>query len=346
MTFHSAYSGGNCGRGNCSWIAADGEITRDTSTRLKTFIRTVGIEPEGQWLLINSPGGDLVGGLELGKTVRALKMNVRVGATKTFEAEGPGGAPKLYGFEGGVCANACVFAMMGGLERELADEGSKVGVHQFAPELDRATSERATTSTAQTIVAALHEFTIDMGVSANVIAIASATPPGSIKWLAIKILEATNLITSRRAPAEATWSLKPLRAGLAAVATQKQGSGRAVTYVVTCNTFSVYLPLTVTLDRTSEIATAIEGASIRPADDVTARPFPLEIRNRQARAEGIFLSFRVSRGFATTIAKSSRTLELSLDVPHVYWEEIDGPSYVLPRSSLSKLGPHLERSCP
>jgi hypothetical protein len=345
MTFKISYTGGNCGAGRCSWIAADGEITSTTSAQLRSFLKAEGIASENQWITINSPGGDLLGGLELGEAIRDLKMNVRVGATTTHAAEGPDGAPTLYSLEAGVCESACVFALMGGIERELADEESLVGVHQFAPVEDKVVSERVTTSTAQTIIAVLHRHALRMGVSSNLIGMAGATVADKIKWLPVEVLEATNLITSRREQPEADWELKPFGSALAAFAKQVDRNGYVVSYALTCDTLTVYLPATGSKDRLREVADAIQGGRVEMGSDTGGSHFPLKMTSATTVTRGLLVKFTATPGLIAAFVRASTPLELVLDLSRVYREDVHGGSYLIPRSNLRQVAPHIARAC-
>jgi hypothetical protein len=108
MTFHLRGNGGNLA--GSEWIAAEGEIVPETAADLENFIRSFGpSENPGGWSVrLNSPGGDLAGGIRLGELIRKLKLDTEIGATE----------PDSYGHwkrAPGHCASACAFAFLGGL---------------------------------------------------------------------------------------------------------------------------------------------------------------------------------------------------------------------------------------
>ncbi len=82
MTFHLRGNGGNLV--GSEWIAAEGEIVSETATDLENFIKSFGYsENPGGWSIrLNSPGGDLEGGIRLGELIRKLKLNTEIGATE------------------------------------------------------------------------------------------------------------------------------------------------------------------------------------------------------------------------------------------------------------------------
>src|SRR5947209_11324220 len=114
----------------CTWIAADGDITPETAKSFDLFLQAYKDHPS--LLVINSTGGELEGGIELGNAIRANNLAVYVGKTTEVESSG-GKRVKVQSFHGGDCASACVFALMGGVVRGVSDSSSTVRIHQFRP---------------------------------------------------------------------------------------------------------------------------------------------------------------------------------------------------------------------
>src|SRR5215510_1809043 len=59
-------------------IYADGEIDPDVAMRFATFLKEQNI-PDGSYMVLNSPGGDLDAAFAFGKLLRAHKFQVDVG---------------------------------------------------------------------------------------------------------------------------------------------------------------------------------------------------------------------------------------------------------------------------
>jgi hypothetical protein len=91
------------------------------------------------------------------------------------------------------CASACAYAFLGGVERSFAT-GSRLGLHQFSA--DGGIEPAAAIEAAQTAVAVVSAYVGEMGVSLEVVQIASATPPNEISW--ITDLEAARLGATTR----------------------------------------------------------------------------------------------------------------------------------------------------
>jgi hypothetical protein len=161
-------------------LVAHGPIGLETPTifvALMASIRRIRGTSDGAVIELDSPGGSLVGGMVLGRAIRAYGFQTNVG-------------------EGQVCASACVLAFMGGVSRYVSGDG-KLGVHQFAslpaiehPDMQQFTGKDVVVE--QDLVGQLLDYAKEMGVSADVIAIASRTPPSDIHWLTREEITSTN----------------------------------------------------------------------------------------------------------------------------------------------------------
>jgi hypothetical protein len=108
--------------GSAWFLYLDGEIEVDAGKRLQAFIQANDIPPTSL-VVLNSAGGSLVGGIELGRVIRQHNLSTDVGVQKATAAG-------LRSYEPGVCFSACATAYLGGRFRFLR-EGSRYGVHRF-----------------------------------------------------------------------------------------------------------------------------------------------------------------------------------------------------------------------
>jgi hypothetical protein len=128
MTFRHASRGGNCDE--CSWVAAHGDITSDTPALFRRFMQESVASGYGHVnrVYLDSQGGDLIGGIELGKLFRANHVTVAV-----FRTVKSNDSDIDFEEEGGKCVSACSYAFIGG-ERRNADS-NQIGIHQFSASL-------------------------------------------------------------------------------------------------------------------------------------------------------------------------------------------------------------------
>jgi hypothetical protein len=158
---------------NCAKVLlGDGEIAFTTDRAFRLARRRAGNLP----VILNSPGGDLPGGLNLGLAFREAKSSVGV-------------AP------GGACISACAYALFGGVERKVL-RGGRVGIHQFIEvSRDRASSVYIHPENSRIIVGYLVWYARKMGVSTEVIRLALATPYNKMRFLSRRQMERMRVTT-------------------------------------------------------------------------------------------------------------------------------------------------------
>lgn len=218
MTFVLSGNGGNCN--GCEWVAAQGEITPRTVSAYAEYTATNG---DPYLIVFNSPGGDLAAGIELGRMIRASGATTSIGKTQSM-------ADDLASYEEtspGVCASACAFAFMGGVERWVDDE-SLLGVHQFYS----VTEEDIRSEVVQRIVGLTLLHAVDMGIDPAVIVAASGTSPENMYWFQEAELAEFNLTTNRSSTSP--WRLEPYKAGLVLTTIYKESVRRSVNLTIFC----------------------------------------------------------------------------------------------------------------
>lgn len=112
-------------------VVADGTIAADTPARFQSFLDTQPFDGFNFLIHLNSPGGNLYGGMELGRMIRkqGLAADIRWYKPRPVGQEwyNPG-----YDEQGpGECYSACALAFLGGKVREITD-GAIIGFHQFS----------------------------------------------------------------------------------------------------------------------------------------------------------------------------------------------------------------------
>jgi hypothetical protein len=166
-------------------IVAEGRIQRDEAPRLLAFLQAAGIGSLPRTLVISSPGGELLGAVMLGQTLRQLGIRTVVGSIAAA-ANGQAGLGVL----------------MGGTTRSVVP-GSLVGVHSPQPVMvvggrayvpDRA----ATRYLVQRTGPALRLYARQMGVSPSLIDVAHGVPHTNVHNLSSSELARYSLVTQRR----------------------------------------------------------------------------------------------------------------------------------------------------
>jgi hypothetical protein len=119
--------------GDTQAIFADGDFTTDTPQALRAFLKRSVYTPDTM-IYLNSLGGDLVAGMEVGKIIRETHLNTGV-AKNTREADQANtidldAYSRVYP---GYCVSACSFAFLGGVSRDVR-KGSTYAIHQVKME--------------------------------------------------------------------------------------------------------------------------------------------------------------------------------------------------------------------
>lgn len=206
MTFFRAANGGNCS--TCSWIVGEGVIEADTYVRFMDFLEREGLlEARGMRVHLNSPGGNLIGALRLGNLFRQQEVNTAVSAAEVEQIYD--GGLRIVGVAiDADCSSACVFAFAGGLSRYASNSSpssavgfqrmGRLGVHQFYDPVSlsdpNAISLDAEDRIAdQQFIALLLSYLSDMGVSAELLQLASRTDPRGMHYLTEAELRSTRI---------------------------------------------------------------------------------------------------------------------------------------------------------
>ncbi|MCR9273708.1 MULTISPECIES: COG3904 family protein [Mameliella] len=186
MRFEKRWLGGNCI--SCAWTSAEGEITEETPEAFRTYLRENGI---GYSLNLDSPGGNLGAAIALGRLFREKGIRTTVGRSAPM----PDMPQYDQRIDGGTCESACVFALIGGTSRQ-ADSG-ELGVHQFhSPD-----GSNIPTAATQQIMGQLVLYLIEMGVSAELLTLASKIPGDQMHYLSEPELARLGISTeSSRSP--------------------------------------------------------------------------------------------------------------------------------------------------
>jgi len=147
-------------------IYATGEIDGAAGLRFRQFVRDHGIE----WAKVNfnSPGGSLIGGLQLGEVIRDLRFDTDV-HLPGYELDGPKA----------ICASACAYAFAGGINRFVDDRTGRLGIHQFYVGGDNTGDVGDTQMVSGLIVSYLAR----MGVSTSAFSVAVTANGQDMVWL-------------------------------------------------------------------------------------------------------------------------------------------------------------------
>jgi hypothetical protein len=152
-------------------VMAIGQIDKDTPSQFSTFASGL---PQGTWIALSSPGGNLVGGLKLGMPIREMGFNTTISSTDYSPPN---------------CISACAYAFAGGLSRHLS-EGSKFGIHQF-----KGAEKEIGDSESQKVGATIAKYLDQMGVDRHLLDYAQVTASDKVMMISLaqaKLLRVDN----------------------------------------------------------------------------------------------------------------------------------------------------------
>ncbi len=169
--------GSKCRKRCPSLMVAQGEMTSGTVQRFLAFAQQASKSGTSNVLIIDSPGGHLVEGVNLGLVLRKLGTSVFVGRVVTL-----GGQTIAVN---GSCMSACVYALMGGSKR-FVTAGSRVGVHrEYLPNSTGSDPMSVLRSTRRfpEVAKMLRDYSKKMGVNPALIDLAEQYGVGGIRIL-------------------------------------------------------------------------------------------------------------------------------------------------------------------
>jgi hypothetical protein len=200
-----------CGLACGEWIAAVGAIDSGTPQRLRALLNTIARTHRRKPppIYFFSPGGSVTAAMEIGRIMRGLKMKAGVARTipqgcdpkqireKACDAIMRSGrelAAELR-TERSMCASACVYALLGATEREVAP-GAGLGVHSISitRTMIRKNHEGRVLATKSTRITGdtpdireahgrVARYAADMGIARGLVDAAAAVPSQKIRFI-------------------------------------------------------------------------------------------------------------------------------------------------------------------
>jgi len=151
------------------YVYAEGEIGEGSAEQFAAFVKREGID--NARVFFNSPGGSLIGGIKLGRVIRAFGFDTEIGVYS------PDYDPNANGQS--ICASACAYSFAGGVNRFLDSSSGRLGLHQFYGD----TAKDVSGEMAQQISGLLVTYLDQMGVDAKAFAISTTANRDGMVWL-------------------------------------------------------------------------------------------------------------------------------------------------------------------
>jgi len=301
-----------------SWnIILDGVIDREAPARVAEALRKAG--SDGADVIINSAGGNLVAGIQIGRVIRQAGANTRIG-TLALNTRDPFGGARGVEHRLGNCLSACALAFLGGVYR-FANEGSKFGVHRFSSTSAPTTADL---DVGQVISAAIVAYIREMDVDPELFDLMVGSGKDEISILSAADLRRLNVINDGRKRPD--WTIEVVEGFqyLRGVQDTMYGRGKAVLlcYRRTLDFYSFYLA--------GIKSKSLASGNWKHSLLVNGRSMALPAPTKATATNGeLFAHFVLSREQAAAIAASSsmgHAMQLGRDAPTFFGYQIDIPS--------------------
>ena len=160
------------------WISASGAIVDSTVQDFEAFARTRDVR--GATIVLDSPGGNVIQGLALGKEFRRLELTTSVGRAEKIPSNNRNDQRAIL-LPRATCNSMCVFLLLGGIQRHVPDD-ARILVHQIWPSSKRNDANAATYSAGnvvaiQRVNGDISRYIIDMGANIELFELSSRIPP-------------------------------------------------------------------------------------------------------------------------------------------------------------------------
>ena len=267
--------------GNSAWnIVLDGEIDSEAAPRVAEALAKAG--RNGADVYINSPGGNLLVGMQIGRLIRKAGATTWIGTLATDTANtfaGNAGIKRVPGY----CYSACSLAFLGGVYRN-ADTNDKYGVHRFSSDAPPTANDL---DAAQIVSAVVGAYIREMDVDPGLFDYMAERGRDSVRILATQEMAHLNVINNGRQRPE--WSIEVVEGGnyLRGVQDTVFGRGKAV---LLCQDHSMFVYSFYQAG--SERAKSIAWGKWYHSLLVDAKTFPLPtlfaLRHRGKKSQQIF----------------------------------------------------------
>ena len=202
---------------NHSDVFLEGEIDKQAAVRVKNVLTKLGDSTPNIYL--DSPGGNLLAGMELGKVLRLASAHTNIGKLVNGQ------------IKSGACMSSCSLAFLGGVYRFIAS-GSVFGVHRISTTLAPTSNDL---DTGQILSAAISNYIRDMDVDPALFDRMVQAGKNEIYVLTPAETKALEVVNDGRKPSQ--WSIEANKdvQYLKGVQYTMHGMGKAIFYCIKGN---------------------------------------------------------------------------------------------------------------
>jgi hypothetical protein len=305
---------------NTTWnIILSGEIDAGAQARVAKALKQTG--NDGADVFLDSPGGNLLAGMQLGRILRDAGVNTYVGSVAADNEHKFAGKPGIKLVPGG-CYSACSLAFLGGVYRYAID-GSQYGVHRFSNPSGATANDL---DAAQVVSAAIGNFIRDMDVNPGLFDLMASQGKDGIRIQTKSELNRFNVVNNGRKRPE--WTIEAIEGGqyLRGVQNTVYGQGKAV-FVCIDRRILMQSFYQIGAAKAKSVAAGEWFHSLLVDDKTVPLPNPVQAK---ATGDEIFTLFPLSTEQAMTVASSTisigHAMQLSREAPTFVGYQIDVPA--------------------
>ena len=218
------------------FIYLDGDIDATSPKLLANALASIG--ERRVYIQLNSLGGNLLAGMELGRIIRKYGASTSVGKYRPGNSTG----------ESGVCYSACALAFLGADYRYI-QQGSEYGVHRFVNPAGPKTDDLAI---GQILSAAIGNYIREMGVDSALFELTVKAGASEIYLLSKDELEKLRVVNNGRLPP--AWTIEAIEGGMYLRGFQETWVGKGKSIFSCVNKELVFYSVYTAGDKSDSIA--------------------------------------------------------------------------------------------
>nr|DAP29549.1 MAG TPA: putative periplasmic protein [Inoviridae sp.] len=305
---------------NSAWnMVLSGEIDAGAPARVAQALKQVG--NDGADVYLDSPGGNLLAGMQIGRILRKAGANTHIGSLVPDNDHKFAGKPGVIPVPGG-CYSACSLAFLGGVYRYVM-EGSQYGVHRFSSPSGSTDDDL---DAAQVISAAIGNYIRDMDVDPGLFGLMATQGKDGIRNLTKSDLASFNVVNNGRKRPE--WTIEAIEGGqyLRGVQDTVYGQGKAVFF---CAKHRILMQSFYQIGAEKAQSVAAGGWFHSLLLDHKAVPLPNPVRAKVSGSE-ISTLFPLTTDQSMAVASSTdsigHAMQLAREAPTFVGYQVDVPA--------------------
>lgn len=342
MTFQIYENSSDCS--GCIIVAGNGEVTATTASTLRALAKTHRLGFNRRTVVVlNSPGGSLMGGLALGREIRSQGFDTHIGRVSLAR----GGSSTV---DSGECASACAYAFLGGSQRSIGSE-SRYGLHQLSVASDEAVSLEEAVRSTQGVLAEINRYVREMGASPEIVTLATETSADSIHWVSYSKITSLRISNAQGLVSQKPWKMNNWPTHFSVWSTTPSGTREL--FLITCDRYPIggsrgSISMSVSIYRAPKEDTmgrSYARAVVNMTAGIVTKPLGESMATFDKQGT-IIGNFKVPFRLLRTMVLSGRSISLHFQSDADLSEHLEPGSHSLPTQGLGSALDVMAAECP